>query len=311
VAGIKAFPDPVMRGAIDQSVQIGVRYLRAKAVGGVPDDLKALQVAADLQVLGPLRAKLGLDRVRVAITAAAPTPPEVIEFVNAIGVPLVEAWGMSEVSGMGAMVPLGAFRPGSIGLPIPGLEARLLDDGELLVRGPVVMRGYRDQPAETAAAIDLDGWLHTGDVAIRDDDGYLRIVDRKKELLITDGGKNIAPAGVELALRTHCPLLAQAVVIGDARPHLTALLVIDPEVAAAKGVTGSPAELAAHPALLAAIAAGVEAANATLSRAEHVRAYEVLPEVWLPGGDLVTPTMKVRRRAVMQTYAERVEALYG
>jgi long-subunit acyl-CoA synthetase (AMP-forming) len=315
VAGIRRLPDPTMAAAVEQSVEIGRQFLRATAAGHVPDDLKALHNAADLRVLAPLRAKLGLDQVRVAVTAAAPTPPDVVEFVNAIGVPLVEAWGMSEVAGMGTMVPLGAVRPGSIGLPIPGLEARLLDDGELLVRGPVVTRGYHHQPEETAAAIDADGWLHTGDVATRDDDGFLRIVDRKKELLITEGGKNIAPAGVELALRTHCPLLSQAVVIGDARPYLVALLVLDPEAvavfAAAHGIPATdPVSLSDHPAVQAAMSAGVQAANATLSRAEHVRAYEVLPEVWMPGGDLVTPTMKVRRRAVLQRYADRVDALY-
>ncbi|WP_433291403.1 AMP-binding protein [Actinoplanes sp. CA-030573] len=312
VAGIKRLPDPVMAGAVEQAVEIGRQYLRARAAGEVPADLEALHAAADVEVLAPLRAKLGLDQVRVAVTAAAPTPPEVIEFVNAAGVPLIEAWGMSELSGMATMVPLGEVRPGSIGLPVPGLEVRLLDDGELLVRGPMVMRGYRGQPEETAAAIDDDGWLHTGDVATRDADGYLRIVDRKKELLITQGGKNIAPAAVELALRSACPLLAQAVVIGDGRPHLTALLVLDPEAAAAfTGLVSDPVALVRHPGVQAAVAAGVSAANATLSRAEHVRAYELLPEVWAPGGDLVTPTMKVRRGAVLRRYAESVEALYG
>jgi long-chain acyl-CoA synthetase len=315
VAGIKRRTDPAMAAAVEQSVRIGRQFLQARAAGRVPDDLKALHAAADQRVLAPLRAKLGLDQVRVAVTAAAPAPPDVVEFVNAIGVPLIEAWGMSELSGMGAMVPVGEVRPGSIGLPIPGLEVRLLDDGELLVRGPVVMRGYRDQPDETAATIDAGGWLHTGDVATRDDDGYLRIVDRKKELLITSGGENIAPAGVELALRTHCPLLGQAVVVGDARPHLVALLVLDPEATAAFAASqGIPAaglpSLAAHPAVRAAVSAGVASANATLSRAEHVRAHELLPDTWMPGGEMVTPTMKVRRRAVLDAYADRVEALY-
>jgi long-chain acyl-CoA synthetase len=311
VGGIRRLPDPTMRAAVEQSVEIGLRHQRAQLAGEVSAELAMLHRAADQRVLGPLRARLGLDQVRVAVTAAAPTPPEIVEFVNAIGVPLVEGWGMSEVSGLGTLVPPGTVRSATIGLPVPGLEVRLLDDGELLVRGPMVMRGYRDQPAETAAAIDPDGWLHTGDIARRDDDGYLRLVDRKKELLITTGGKNIAPAGVELALRTHCPLIAQAVVIGDARPHLTALLVIDPEVAAATGLPPmGPAELAAHPGVREAVAAGVAAANATLSRAEQVRDYQVLPEVWLPGGDLVTPTMKVRRHAVLRRYAEQVDALY-
>ncbi|MBL7257710.1 AMP-dependent synthetase/ligase [Paractinoplanes lichenicola] len=286
VAGIKRIPE------LAPALDLAVRSLRAH--GAVPAELEQ-------RVLAPLRAQLGLDQVRLAITAAAPTPPETIELVNAIGVPLIEGWGMSEVAGLGTLVPPGEFRTGTIGLPLPGLETRLLDDGELLVRGPSITRGYRDMPEETAAAIDADGWLHTGDVARQDEDGYLRLVDRKKELLITTGGKNIAPAGVELAVRTACPLIGQVVVIGDGRDHLTALIVLDPEAAA------DPAD----PAVAQAVADGVAKANATLSRPEQIRAYEILPDVWVPGGELVTPTMKVRRHAVLRRYAAEVEALYA
>ncbi|NMO55290.1 long-chain fatty acid--CoA ligase [Actinoplanes sp. TBRC 11911] len=297
VTSIRNLSDPTQRAAVAQAVEIGLRHQHTRAAG---DELAMLHRAAEHRVLAPLRAKLGLDQVRVAVTAAAPTPPEVVEFINAIGVPLIEAWGMSELSGVGTMVPPGTVRSGTIGLPIPAVEARLLDDGELLVRGPTVTRGYKDQPDETAAAIDPDGWLHTGDIATRDEDGYLHLIDRKKDLLITTGGKNIAPAAVELALKTHCPLIGQAVVVGDARPHLTALIVLDPEM-----VRGMDDETIA-----ASIGKGVEAANATLSRPEQVRAFDVLTEPWPPGGDLVTPTMKVRRRAVLARYADRIEALY-
>jgi long-subunit acyl-CoA synthetase (AMP-forming) len=300
VTSIQHLPEPTVRAAVAQAVEIGLRHQRAAVAGELNDELSMLHRAAEHRVLAPLRAKLGLDQVRVAVTAAAPTTPEVVEFVNAIGVPLIEAWGMSEISGVGTLVPPGTVRSGTIGLPIPALEARLLDDGELLVRGPVVTRGYKDQPDETAAAIDPDGWLHTGDIATRDDDGYFHIIDRKKDLLITTGGKNIAPAAVELALKTHCPLISQAVVVGDARPHLTALIVTDPEL-----VRGMDDQTVAG-----AISKGVEAANATLSRPEQVRAFDVLTEPWPPGGDLVTPTMKVRRRAVLDRYADRIEALY-
>ncbi len=303
VAGIRRLPDETMRAAVAQAVEVARQAQRAG--DAAPPELRQKHQLVEQRVLGPLRAQLGLDQVRVAVTAAAPTPPEILEYVNALGVPLVEGWGMSEVSGLGTLVPPGVVRSGTIGLPVPGLETRLLDDGELLVRGPMVMRGYRDQPEETAQALDQDGWLHTGDVAVRDDDGYLRLIDRKKELLITTGGKNIAPAGVELALRTACPLIGHAVVLGDARPYLTALLVVDPETAAAMGLG------VGDPAVVRAIAEGVAAANATLSRPEQIKAYEILPEAWLPGGDLVTPTMKVRRHAVLERYASQAERLYA
>ena len=303
------------QSALEQAIDVGRQFQRARAAGPVPPELAGAHQLAETRALALLRAQLGLDRVRVAITSAAPTPPAVIEFVNAIGVPLVEAWGMSEICGVGTLVPPGIVRTGTVGLPIPGLDVTLAGDGELLVRGPVVMRGYRDQPDETAAVIDAEGWLHTGDIASRDDDGYLTIVDRKRELLITTGGKNIAPAGVELAVRTHCPLIGHAVVAGDARPHLVALLVLDPEAATVFATRlglppGDPRELAGHPVVLSAVSAGVAAANATLSRAEQIRAFELLPDLWPPGGDLVTPTMKVRRGAVLRSYAGRVDALY-
>ncbi len=294
VAGVQAIP------GLQQAVDVGLRYQQAKRAGDVPAELAAAYRMVDERALGAVRAQLGLDQVRLAITAAAPAPRAVVEFVNALGVPLSEAWGMSELSGMATMNPPDAIRPGTVGLPMPGVEVRLAADGELLVRGPMMMRGYRDRPDETKAVLDADGWLSTGDIATVDADGYLSIVDRKKELLITSGGENVAPALVELALKTHCPLIAQAVVAGDARPYLVALLVLDPEAAARSGTD-----------VVAAVAAGVQAANATLSRAEQVRAFEIVTDAWPPGGELVTPTMKVRRRPVLRTYADRIEALYA
>jgi long-chain acyl-CoA synthetase len=271
------------RPELRQAVELGHRYQQARLTGTVPPELAAAHRMADERALSAIRAQLGLDQVRLAITAAAPTPRAVVEFVTALGVPLSEAWGMSELSGMATMNPPGAIRPGTVGLPMPGVEVRLAADGELLVRGPMMMRGYRDRPDETKAALDADGWLSTGDIATVDDDGYLSIVDRKKELIITAGGENIAPALVELAIRTH----------------LVALLVLDPEAAAqVQDVPG-------------AVAAGIRAANATLSGAEQIRAYELLTDAWQPGGELVTPTMKVRRRPVLHAYAGRIDALYA
>ncbi|MEU8229027.1 AMP-binding protein [Actinoplanes sp. NPDC048967] len=290
VAGVRSMPE------LAPAVDIGHRYHQAARAGEVPAELAAAYRMADERALSAVRARLGLDQVRLAITAAAPAPRWVVEFVNALGVPLSEAWGMSELSGMATMNPPDAIRPGTVGLPLPGVEIRLAADGELLVRGPMMMRGYRDRPEDTGAVLDADGWLSTGDIAVLDGDGYLIIIDRKKELLITSGGENVAPALVELAIKAHCPQVAQAVVVGDARPYLVALLVLDPEA-------GDDAA--------AAVAAGMRAANATLSRAEQVRAFEILAEAWPPGGALVTPTMKVRRRPVLRAYADRIDALYA
>ncbi|MEU8609473.1 AMP-binding protein [Actinoplanes sp. NPDC048791] len=290
VAGVRSMPE------LAQAVDIGHRYHQAERSGEVPAELAAAYRMVDERALSAVRARLGLDQVRLAITAAAPAPRWVVEFVNALGVPLSEAWGMSELSGMATMNPPDAIRPGTVGLPLPGVEVRLAADGELLVRGPMMMRGYRDRPEDTGVVLDADGWLSTGDIAVMDGDGYLIIIDRKKELLITSGGENVAPALVELAIKAHCPQVAQAVVVGDARPYLVALLVLDPEA-------GDDAA--------AAVAAGMRAANATLSRAEQVRAFEILAEAWPPGGALVTPTMKVRRRQVLSAYADRIDALYA
>ncbi|MFI7602361.1 AMP-dependent synthetase/ligase [Actinoplanes sp. NPDC049681] len=293
--------DPHLQHAVDVALQ----YAAARRSGEVPADLAAAYRVADQRALSGLRAHLGLDRVRLAVTAAAPAPPAMVEFVNALGVPLSEAWGMSELSGMATMNPPGDIRPGTVGRPLPGVEIRLAPDGELLVRGAMVMRGYRGRPEDTRAAVDPDGWLHTGDVAIVDADGYVSIVDRKKEIVITSGGENVAPARVELAIKTHCPLVAHAVVAGDARPYLVALLVLDPEAVEASALPDPQA-------LRKVIDAGIDAANGTLSRAEQVRAFTVLTDgAWTPGGDMVTATMKVRRRPVLQAYAERIEALYA
>ncbi|MFI5932154.1 AMP-dependent synthetase/ligase [Actinoplanes sp. NPDC051494] len=267
-----------------REIVTALRDVRPTLFGGVPQVWR--RIAAGLATLPPdtRLAALGLDQVRVAITSAAPAPAAMVEFLSSAGVPISEGWGMSEVSGLATLNPPGAVRPGTVGLPLPGVETRLADDGELLVRGPMVTGGH----------LDADGWLPTGDIATSDDDGYLTIVDRKKELIITAGGENIAPAPVEMAIRTHCPAVAHVIVAGDARPYLVALLVLDPEV----------------PTDQDAVRAGIDAANRTLSRPEQIRAFEVVDDVWQPGGDLVTPTMKVRRRPALRAYEKHIDALY-
>ena len=170
---------------------------------------------------------LGLDEAVSVNVGAAPTPREVLVFFHAIGIPLAELWGMSETCGAGACNPPGRVKIGTVGPPGPGVEVRLADDGELLIRSDVVMTGYRNAPEKTAEALDADGWLHTGDIAEIDGDGYIRIVDRKKEIIINAAGKNMSPANIESTLKGSSPLIGQACVIGDGRPYNTALIVLD------------------------------------------------------------------------------------
>ena len=183
----------------------------------IPDQLAQVLAVGEEKLFAPLRAAIGLDQVKVANVGAAPIPRDVLVFFHAIGVPLAEIWGMSETCGAGASNPLERIKIGTVGLPSPGVELKLADDGELLARSKVVMVGYRNLPDRTAEALDDDGWLHTGDVATIDEDGYVTIVDRKKELIINANGKNMSPANIEAALKGSSPLIGQACVIGDGR----------------------------------------------------------------------------------------------
>lgn len=265
----------------------------------VPDALESAVELGEEQLFAPLRAAIGLDEAKLVNVGAAPTPREVLVFFHAIGVPLAEIWGMSETCGAGASNPEERIKIGTVGLPSPGVELKLAEDGELLARSPVVMVGYRNLPDKTAEALDDDGWLHTGDVATIDEDGYVTIVDRKKELIINAAGKNMSPANIEAALKGASPLIGQACVVGDGRPYNVALLVLDPDFAATVGD--------AEP----VVAAAVEAANATLSRPEQIKRFTVLNGDWLPGGDELTPTMKLKRRPIFQKYAREIEAMYS
>jgi long-chain acyl-CoA synthetase len=191
----------------------------------------------------------------------------------------------------------------------------IADDGELLASGPLVMRGYRGDPEKTAETIDTDGWLHTGDIATIDTDGYVRIVDRKKELIINAAGKNMSPSNIEGVLRVSCPILGNAAVIGNDRPFIVALLTLDPDgavaYAAKHGLSdSSPAALVKDPGLLAEIELGVKEANAKLSRVEQIKKFTLLPDIWEPGGEEITPTMKLKRKPIGEKYAAEIEALY-
>jgi long-subunit acyl-CoA synthetase (AMP-forming) len=282
----------------------------------VPGDVAATAAEGEEQLFAGLRAMLGLDEAISVNVGAAPTPRDVLVFFHAIGVPLGELWGMSETCGVGAVNPPERVRIGTVGPPSLGVEMQLAGDGELLVRGDVVMAGYRNQPEKTAEAIDPDGWLHTGDIAAFDDEGYVRIVDRKKEIIINAAGKNMSPANIESALKGAGPIIGQIAVIGDARPYNTALVVLDsdfaPAFAAQQGLEASSLEdLAGEESVRAAVQAAVDKGNQELARVEQVKKFTILPGDWAPGGDELTPTMKLKRKPIAEKYAGEIEAMYG
>jgi long-chain acyl-CoA synthetase len=299
--------------------------VRPTVFGAVPRVWEKLKAALETQLPpGPpfpdevgagVRTKLGLENVEWFVVGAAPIPPEVLEFFAGLGIPISEVWGMSETTAIATLNPREALKPGMVGRAIPGVEVRLADDAEILVKGPNVMKGYRNMPDRTAEAIDAEGWLHTGDVGQMDDDGYLRIVDRKKELIINAAGKNMSPANIESALKAASPLIGQACVIGDRRPYNVALIVLDPDAAGAFAAeqdldTDALGSIASTELVIAAVAEGVRAANERLSRVEQVKKFKLLDQEWLPGGDELTPTMKLKRKPIGEKYADEIEALY-
>jgi long-chain acyl-CoA synthetase len=305
-AGIAAEQDEAKRQATQWALEVGLKKVRAEQAGEeVPAELADEYAKADELVLSKIRGRLGFDQVEAVNVGAAPTPYEVIEFFHALGIPLAELWGMSETSAYGACNPPERIKIGTVGPPAPNAEIRLADDGEVLMRGPMVMTGYRNQPEKTREALDEDGWLHTGDVGEFDEDGYLKIVDRKKELIINAAGKNMSPANIEAKVKASSPLIGQAIAIGDARPFNVALITLDPDVA--PGFI----EQNGREAVEAEVRRGVEAANEQLARVEQIKKFTVLDAEWQPGGDELTPTMKLKRKPIHEKYAEEIEALYG
>jgi long-chain acyl-CoA synthetase len=282
----------------------------------VPADLAARVQQADDEIFSGLRKMLGLDEVKAIHVGAAPTPVEVLEFFHAIGLPLAELWGMSETCGAGAVNPPERIKIGTVGPAAPGVEIKLDSDGEVLIRSDVVMLGYRNLPDKTAEAMTDDGWLRTGDIGQLDEDGYLKIVDRKKEIIINAAGKNMSPANVEAALKASSSLIGQAACIGDGRSYNTALIVLDsdfaPAWAAQHGIEDTSLEALAHnDEMRAAVQDGVDAANAKLARVEQIKYFTIVEGDWLPGGDELTPTMKLKRKPIDAKYAEAIDAMYA
>ncbi len=248
-------------------------------------------------------AALGLDQVRVAVVGAAPCPPEVVRFWHRLGLPLNEVYGLSETTGVATVNPPNDIRPGTAGTALPGVEIKLSDTGEVLIRGAVIMRGYRNQPDATAGAIESDGWLRSGDVGELDGDGYLRIVDRIKELIINAAGKNMSPTNIEATLKMASPLIGTVVVIGDGRPYNTALILLDPDVAAGRKAQDTET--------VAFVQQAVDQANEQLARVEQIKRFRIIEGEWRAAGDELTPTMKLKRRPIAEKYAAVIEELYA
>ena len=302
------------RQLTQRAVETGLEVVRRSQRGEpVPFGLKARHAVLERLVLAKVRKAIGLDRCAFASSAASPLAVDVAEFFAAIGLPLVEVYGMTETTGVATGNRPGRVKIGTVGPALAGVEVRLAGDGEVLVRGPVNTPGYFRQPEATAELIDADGWLHTGDVGELDGDGYLKIVDRKKELIITSSGKNLSPANIEGLLKEH-PLVGQALVYGDDRPYVVALIVLDHELAPAwaarNGLGGDLAALAAHEQVLAELQLAVDAVNQRLARIEQVKRFEVLPVEWTAESEELTPTLKLRRRIIHAKYAEHIDALY-
>jgi long-chain acyl-CoA synthetase len=316
-AGVEHEQDPERKQAVQDALAVGHEVVELDQAGEeIPEELAERHRVADEQVLSKIREQLGFDQIESVNVGAAPTPPEVIKFFHAIGVPLAELWGMSETCGSGCINPPEKIKIGTVGPPSPGVEIKLAEDGEVMIRGRIVMKGYRNQPDKTAEALDDDGWLATGDVGEFDEDGYLSIVDRKKELIIGASGKNMSPANIESKVKSGSTLIGQAIAVGDGKPYNVALITLDPDVAPAFAAQNglddtSPEALASADAVIAEIERGVAEANEKMARVEQIKKFRVLPADWQPGGDELTPTMKLKRKPIHEKYAAEIEELYS
>ncbi|MEU4416076.1 long-chain fatty acid--CoA ligase [Nocardia salmonicida] len=309
-------PSPVKKALANWAIGVGVAQAKAKLAGESSLLLGVQHKIADALVLSKLREALGFAELKVAASGAAPVPPETLEYFLGLGFAVSEVWGMSETAGVGTFTEIDKPRPGSVGRVMDGVELRLDADGEVLIRGPIITPGYRNMPDKTAEAIDDAGWLHTGDIGTLDADGYLRIVDRKKELIISEAGKNIAPSNIENAMKAASSMIGQAVAIGEARPYITALIMLDPDVAALRakdfGATDAThAELARRKEIVDEVREAVLAGNRKLSRVEQIKRFVIVENLWEPGGDELTPKMSLKRTPISNKYAETITELYA
>ncbi|MHB1432486.1 MAG: AMP-dependent synthetase/ligase [Streptosporangiaceae bacterium] len=308
-------PNQDRRAAVAAAMDVGRRYVQSCQFGReTPAELAAEFAAADQAVLRPIRSLIGLGEAEVLVSAAAPLPADVLDFFAGLGMKILDVYGMTETTGAFNTNTPEQFRLGTVGRPVAGVEVRIADDGEILTHGPLNTPGYLNLADQTAALIDADGWLHTGDIGSIDADGFVCVVDRKKELIITSGGENISPAAIENLLVAH-PLIGQALAFGDQRNYVVALLTLDGEVAPAwaraRGIEAGPlADLARHPDVLAAVGEAVATANEQLARVQQVKRWRLLPVEWTAESEELTPTLKLRRRIIHHKYAEIITALY-
>ena len=301
------------KAVFDWAVRVGEKMRETERAGRQPGFLLRKQYEiADKQVLSKIRNLFG-GRIEVAVSGAAPINPDILRFFDAAGVLVVEGWGMTETSTAATVATPEDFKFGTVGKPFPGCEIKIADDGEILVRGPNIFQGYYKNPEATAETL-VDGWLHTGDIGEIDPEGYVKITGRKKDIIITAGGKNITPANLEAEIKQH-PLVSQCVVIGDRRPYLVAVVTLDPEeaekFASQRGLSSDPEALAQSPEVREALDEHLAKVNAKFARVEQVKKIAILPHDLSQEGGELTPTMKVKRNVVADKYGGEIEALYS
>jgi long-chain acyl-CoA synthetase len=319
-AGIQALltmeQDEAKKAAVAAAMDVGRQYVQSCQFGHTTsDELAAKFAQAAAAVLTPIKGLLGLDQAVNVVSAAAPLPPEVASFFAGLGMKILDVYGMTETTGAFTTNTPTAFKLGTVGRPVAGIEVQIAEDGEICTRGPLNTPGYLNLPDQTRALLDENGWLHTGDIGTIDADGFVSVVDRKKELIITSGGENISPAAVENVLVAN-PLIGQALAFGDRRKFVVALLTLDGEVAPAwakaHGIEASSlAELAENPVVLEAVGQAVGTANEHLARVQQVKRWRLLPLEWTAESEELTPTFKLKRRIIHRKYADVIDALYA
>jgi long-chain acyl-CoA synthetase len=316
LAAMAAEPNPRRRRLALGAIEAGRKVVRLEQAGKpVPFAQRLRHVVLDRLVFAKVRTRLGLDQCHVAFSGAAPLADDVMEFFLALGVPLREGYGLTESTAPATLNLRERLKVGTVGPPLPGVEVRLAEDGELLLRGGNVAGGYYKDPVQTEETFDDEGWLHTGDVAQLDEEGWVKIVDRKKELIITAGGENISPSNLENLLKAH-PLIGQVCVVGDRRPYPAALIALDGEVAAGWGaergmVYQSMERFAADSRVIAEVQAAVDATNRQVAKVEQIKRFVIVPSEWGVETDELTPTLKLKRRVIHHKFAKEIERLYA
>jgi long-chain acyl-CoA synthetase len=316
MAKVHATEDDRKRKLALRAIEVGTKKVRLEASGQHPSlGLRIQHLLFDRLVFSKIREGLGMDELRVALSGAAPISSDLLMFFKAIGIEVLEVYGMTESTAVITANQAGQVRIGTVGPPLPGVEVLIADDGEILARGPNVTPGYLNRPDATAETLDADGWLHTGDLGVMDDNGYVRIVGRKKELIITAGGKNLSPNNIEESIKHTSPIIGQLCAVGDDRPFISALVVLDAEIMPAwcekQGIAfSSVAEAAEHPTVLAEVQRAIDAGNEHLARVEQVRKWAIVPSEWTAESEELTPSLKLKRSVIHTKYADVIDGLY-